>query len=100
MNFTINIIHLAQSGACQSPNPLQWTIILVTLSPILVILGVSGTGIVAAVASTLVPMIVAGASFDAMAPVIAPLITPIATVTGSLELVAMLVNAVKGILGC
>lgn len=82
-----------------SPNPLEWTIIIATIGAILVGSGIAATGIVST-ASIVITMLIAGASMPAISAAIAGMFNTITATTASLELVAVLVNAVKVILGC
>lgn len=104
MNFTMNTIHfipvlIGQVQMCHSPNPLEWTIIIATVGGILVLSGVGAAGI-ASVAGMLVPMLVSGASIEAITASVTAALQTITTIGASLEVVAQLVYAVKVILGC
>ncbi|GAA6621184.1 hypothetical protein [Scytonema sp. NUACC26] len=90
---------IAQVSVCHNPTPLEWGIIVTVVGGILALSGVGITGIVS-VAGTLVPMIVAGASFDSIAATIAGMASTIGSVATSLEIVTQLVIIVKSILGC
>ncbi|MEH2074976.1 MAG: hypothetical protein V7K57_11380 [Nostoc sp.] len=94
MNFPIIFIQ-----ACHSPNPLEWTIVTVTVGAILVGSGIAATGIVS-IASTAITMLIAGASIEVISAALGGMFNTITATTASLELVAMLVNGVKSILGC
>ncbi|MGF2037905.1 MAG: hypothetical protein RMZ43_021730 [Nostoc sp. CmiVER01] len=61
--------------------------------------GIAATGIVS-IASTVITMLVAGASMEAISAAGGALFNTIGATTASLELVAVLVNGVKNILGC
>jgi hypothetical protein len=58
INFTMNTIHfipvfIGQFKMCHSPNPLKWTIVIVTVGAILVGSGIAATGIVS-IATTVI----------------------------------------------
>ncbi|MCC5650716.1 hypothetical protein LC609_12905 [Nostoc sp. XA013] len=94
MNFPIIFIQV-----CHSPNPLEWTIIIAIVGAISVGSGIAATGIVS-IASTVITMLIAGASMEAISAAVGAMLNTIGATTASLELVAMLVNGVKNILGC
>ncbi|MBD0265114.1 MAG: hypothetical protein ICV78_21040 [Tolypothrix sp. Co-bin9] len=100
----MNIIHfipvlIGQIQMCHTPNPLEWTIVIVTVGAILVGSGIAATGIVS-IASTVITMLIAGASMEAISAAVAGTLQTFGVIGGSLELVAVLVNGVKTILGC
>ncbi|MEH2417882.1 hypothetical protein [Nostoc sp.] len=95
MNFPIILF----IQACHSPNPLEWTIVILIVGGISVGSGIAATGIVS-IASTVITMLIAGASIEAISAAVAAMFNTITATTASLELVAMLVNGVKSILGC
>ena len=104
INFTMNTIHfipllIGQVQMCHSPNPLEWTIVIVTVGAILVGSGIAATGIVS-IAGTVITMLVAGASMEAISAAVAGTSQTFGVIGASLELVAVLVNGVKSILGC
>ena len=78
---------------------MEWTIVTVTVGAILVGSGIAATGIVS-IASTVITMLIAGASMEAISAAVGAMFNTIAATTASFELVAMLVNGVKSILGC
>ncbi|MBD2244843.1 hypothetical protein [Nostoc sp. FACHB-888] len=94
MNFPIIFIQV-----CHSPNPLEWTIIIAIVGAISVGSGIAATGIVS-IASTVITMLIAGASMEAISAAVGAMLNTIGAATASLELVAVLVNGVKNILGC
>lgn len=94
MNFPIIFIQV-----CHSPNPLEWTIIIAIVGAISVGSGIAATGIVS-IASTVITMLIAGASIETISAAVAAMLNTIGATTASLELVAVLVNGVKNILGC
>ncbi|MBN4002602.1 hypothetical protein [Nostoc sp. LPT] len=94
MNFPIIFIL-----ACHSPNPLEWSIIIAIVGAISVGLGIAATGIVS-IASTVITMLIGGASMEAISATVRGMLSTIGATTASLELVAVLVNGVKNVLGC
>ena len=94
MNFPIIFIR-----ACRSPNPLEWSIIIAIVGAISVGSGIAATGILS-IASTVITMLIAGASMEAISAAVGAMLNTIGATTASLELVGMLVNGVKNILGC
>ncbi|MCF2147430.1 hypothetical protein IQ276_013585 [Desmonostoc muscorum LEGE 12446] len=94
MNLPIIFIQV-----CHSPNPLEWTIVIAIIGAILAGSGIAATGIVS-IASTVITMLIAGASIEAISAAIGGMLNTIGAATASVQLVAMLVNAVKSILGC
>ena len=94
MNFPIIFIQV-----CHSPNPLEWTIIIAIVGAISVGSGIAATGIVS-IASTVITMLIAGSSMEAISAAVGALFNTIGATTASLELVAVLVNGVKSVLGC
>ncbi len=95
MNFPIILF----IQACHSPNPLEWTIIIAIVGAISVGSGIAATGIVS-IASIVITMLIAGASMEAISAAVGAMFSTIGATTASFELVAMLVNGVKNILGC
>lgn len=85
--------------ACHSPNPLEWSIIIAIVSAISVGSDIATTGILS-IASTVITMLIAGASMEAISAAVGAMLNTIGATTASFELVAMLVNGVKSILGC
>ncbi|MEH2320675.1 hypothetical protein [Nostoc sp.] len=95
MNFPIILF----IQASHSPNPLEWTIVIVIVGGISVGSGIAATGIVS-IASTVITMLIAGASIETISAAIGAMFNTITATTASLELVTLLVNGVKSILGC
>lgn len=95
MNFPIILF----IQACHSPNPLEWTIIIAIIGAILVGSGIAATGI-ASIASTVITMLIAGSSMEAISAAVVGTLQTFGVIGGSLEVVAQLVYAVKSILGC
>ncbi|BDI17224.1 hypothetical protein ANSO36C_30260 [Nostoc cf. commune SO-36] len=62
-------------------------------------MGIAATGIVS-IASTVITMLIAGASMEAISTAVGGLPNTIYATTASFGLVTMLVNGVKNILGC
>lgn len=82
--------------ACHNPNPFEWTLIISLVSAVSVFSVLSGAALVT-MSTTIVSMILAGASISAILAVIAG----DATVTGGLmELISILIISIKSILGC
>ncbi|HYX15361.1 MAG TPA: hypothetical protein VE944_13540 [Nostoc sp.] len=94
MNFPIIFIQVSHS-----PNPLEWSIIIAIVGTVSVGSGIAATGIVS-IASTVITMLIAGASMEAISAAVGAMLNTIGATTASLELVAVLVNGVKNILGC
>ena len=94
MNFPIIFIQ-----ACHSPNPLEWTIVIAIVGAILAGSGIAATGILS-ISSTVITMLIAGASMETISAAVGAMLNTIYSVTASVQLVAMLVNGVKSILGC
>ncbi|MEH2413419.1 hypothetical protein [Nostoc sp.] len=95
MNFPIILF----IQACHSSNPLEWTIVIFIVGGISVGSGIAATGIVF-IASTVITILIAGASIEAISAAVAAMVNTITATTASLELVTVLVNGVKSILGC
>ncbi|WP_335233138.1 hypothetical protein [Nostoc sp.] len=55
---------------------------------------------IVSIASTVITMLIAGATMEAISAAVGAMLNTIAATTASFELVAMLVNGVKSILGC
>ncbi|MEH1808644.1 hypothetical protein [Nostoc sp.] len=94
MNFPIIFIQ-----ACHSPNPLEWTIVIAMIGAILAGSGIAATGILS-ISSTVITMLIAGASMETISAAVGAMLNTIYAATASVQLVAMLVNGVKSILGC
>ncbi|MEH2272699.1 MAG: hypothetical protein V7K68_30470 [Nostoc sp.] len=75
MNFPIIFIQV-----CHSPNPLEWTIVTVTVGAILVGSGIAATGIVS-IASTVITMLIAGASMEAISAAVGAMLSTIGATT-------------------
>ncbi|MCC5630165.1 hypothetical protein [Nostoc sphaeroides] len=94
MNFPIIFIQ-----ACHSPNPLEWTTVIAIVGAILAGSDIAATGIVS-ISSTVITMLIAGASMETISAAVGAMLNTIGATTASLELVAVLVNSIKSILGC
>ncbi len=81
MNFPIIFIQV-----CHSPNPLEWTIIIAIVGAVLVGSGIAATGIVS-IASTVITMLIAGASMEAISTTVGAFLNTIGATTASFELV-------------
>ncbi|MHC5725335.1 MAG: hypothetical protein ACYT04_47675 [Nostoc sp.] len=95
MNFPIILF----IEACHSPNPLEWTIVIVIVGAILAGSGIAATGILS-ISSTVITMLIAGASMETISAAVGAMLNTIYAAGASVQLVAMLVNGVKSILGC
>ncbi|MEH2447672.1 MAG: hypothetical protein V7K18_18405 [Nostoc sp.] len=78
---------------------MEWTIIIAIVGAISVGSGIAATEIVS-IASTVITMLIAGASMEAISATVGAMLSTIGATTASLELVAVLVNGVKNVLGC
>jgi len=78
---------------------LEWTIVIAIVGAISVGAGIAATGIVS-IASIVITMVIAGASIEAISAAVGAMLNTIGATTASLELVTVLVNGVKSILGC
>ncbi|MEH2375067.1 hypothetical protein [Nostoc sp.] len=94
MNFPIIFIQV-----CHSHNPLEWTIIIAIVGAILAGSGIAATGILS-ISSTVITMLIAGTSMETISAAIGAMFNTISATTASVQLVAILVNGVKSILGC
>ncbi len=94
---SLQLFHiLLASTSCTDPNPLLWAVIVALVAACGIFVVGSGVSIVG-IATILVTMITAGASFEAISTALG---SHIAVATGSLGILAQLVSAIFSILGC
>ena len=83
-------------SSCAEPSGWQLSIIIGLVAASGIALGSTGVGL-AGIAKTLVGLIAAGASLDAMATALGKHLT---VVLDSLGVLSILINAIRGVLGC
>lgn len=93
----LELFHLSLAIAlCSIPNPFQWIAILSLIAGAGVFTVSSGVSI-ATIGVTIVTMLMAGASFEAISTTIG---SHIAIATGSLHLLTEMIAGIASILGC
>jgi len=83
-------------NSCTEPSGWRLSIIIGLVAASSIVLGSTGVGLVG-IATTLVGLTAAGASLDAIATALGVHLT---TVGGSLEVLGVLINAIRRVLGC
>ncbi|MDY6803442.1 MAG: hypothetical protein SXA11_06495 [Cyanobacteriota bacterium] len=96
LNSIILIQPYLAGAICQNPNPLEWVLIVALVGGCVVFSG-AGAVAIASVAGTMVSLIIAGSS---LATIAAAVTGDAALAGGALEIIAGMVIAIKGILGC
>jgi hypothetical protein len=89
-------IILGGLGTCSNPNPLQWLLIISLIGASGLLAVTSGAAVVA-VATTIIPLIIAGAT---IAEIAAAITGHAALAAGALEILTGLVIGITNILGC
>jgi len=89
-------IILGGLGTCPDPNPAQWLLIISLIAASGLLAVASGAAVVA-VAATIIPLIIAGAT---IAEIAAAITGHAALAAGSLEILTGLVIGIRNILGC
>lgn len=78
---------------------MEWTIVIAIVGAILAGSGIAATEILS-ISSTVITMLIAGASMETISAAVGATLNTIYAATASVQLVAMLVNGIKSILGC
>ncbi len=96
LNSIILIQPYLAEAICPNPNPLQFLLIVALVGGCVVFSG-AGAVAIASISTTIIGLIIGGAS---VATIAAAVTGDVAVAGGSLEIIAGMVYAIKGILGC